>query len=217
MAHQYTGFSVSNRSTVHDCATEAAQALDKAHKAVISLARNAAGKNLKDYERWFGTFSRPNLTRVTEVVALMDYALNSGRIHFTYNEGCGATTNAAAFQPTHGWKTSKLKETLSGGTFKITMCPRFFGAMSQSSVTEQSRTETFIHELSHIVGNTEDEVHPDWNATAYGRNLARDLADNHPNLAVSNAENYGFYCMWINQDLTQPDDDMAGAFAQLFG
>lgn len=217
MAHQYSGFSVKHRSTVHDTVLEAASALDKAHKALLRLSRKASGLDLKDYERWFGTFSDGNLQRATEVVGLMDYALNSGRIHFTFNEGCGATTNAAAFQPTHGWKTAKLKETLSGGTFRITLCPRFFGAMTQSSVTGQSRTETFIHEMSHIVGNTEDEVHPDWGVTAYNRNLARDLADNYPNLAINNAENYGFYCMWVAQDRTRPELNLSDAFQNLFG
>jgi hypothetical protein len=227
MAHTYN-FLPSQRKTVETCVLQAQAALDKAYKNMLALQRKGvAGTLIADYERWFGTFGPKNLARVTEVIGLMDFALNSGRITFEYNQGCGATTNAVAFTPTHGWKTAKLKETLQSGTFRISLCPRFFGAMPQDAQDRQSRTGTFIHELSHIVGNTNDIAQnhlggaPITDAPAgftfYGRDAARLLADRFPNFAIENAENYGFYATWIMRSTATEEVDLSGAFTQLFG
>lgn len=227
MAHTYN-FMPSQRAGVEKCVLQAQDALGKAYKNMLALQRKgASGGLLADYKRWFGTMSTGNLARVTDVIGLMDFALTSGRISFEYNQGCGATTNAVAFTPTHGWKTSKLKETLQSGTFRISLCPRFFGALPQDAQDQQSRTGTFIHELSHIVGNTNDIADNHLNGaditaapvgfTFYGRDAARILADKAPNFAIENAENYGFYCTWIIRDTSEVEEDLSGAFAQLFG
>lgn len=215
MAHQYVGFNVSGRGTVDKCVTQAATALALGHKQLIELQGNPKGEGAEAYKRWFGVMDKTRLARVTSVVTLMDIVLNSGRVKFTFNQGCGATTNAVAYQPAFGWKEAELKQTLQAGNFNISLCPRFFGQLPQDAQDRQSRTGTFVHELSHIVGNTDDEVA--YGTTCYGLQMSRILADKLPDKAVNNAENYGFYATWLLQSLNaEPEEDLGGAFASLF-
>ncbi len=215
MAHQFSGFAVSGRSTLDRCVTQATKAMDIAHKQLIALQTAPNGPGIDDYRRWFGAMDKTRLARVTAVVTAMDFVLSSGRISFTFNQGCSATTNAVAFQPAHGWKQSSLQETLKSGTFEISLCPRFFGALPQDAQDQQSRTGTFVHELSHIVGNTDDEKVG--GETCYGLQWSRILADRFPDQAVNNAENYGLYATWLLRSKFVAEEDLSGAFAQLFG
>ena len=155
------------------------------------------------YELHFGTYDKARHARVTEVISLMDFAVNSASVAIQYNIGCGGNTNAAAYPPEGGWSAQNIKKVLKSGGFKMSLCPRFFGAMPQNDRMAQNRTGTFVHELSHIVGNTNDVADNHVNGapitadpvgfTYYGRANARQLADYRPELAIENAENYGFY------------------------
>ena len=214
MAHSFTGFSVSQRVDLEKIVIAATKILTQAHKDVIELQKQNAAQSLKDdYKRWFGTLTTDRLKIVTDVVTLLDYTLASGRVDFTYNgAGCNANTNAAAYRPAHGWKLAELTEALKKDTYKITLCPRFFAALPLDAEDRQSRVGTFIHELSHIVGNTEDEVVN--GTTMYGRDNARILADRFPDQAVKNAENYGFYGTWLARK-PQPEVNLADYAALL--
>lgn len=196
MAHSFIGFSVSDRTTLADVVTASAQLLSQAHKNVIELQKSQAPEQLKkDYERWFGGLTSRRLAHVTDVITLTDYILSSGRVEFSYDQGCSPNTNAVAWRPAHGWKLADLAEALKKETYKISLCPRFFAALPQDAADRQSRVGTFIHELSHIVGNTDDVVKS--GVTMYGRDNSRILADRFPDDAVNNAENYGFYGTWL--------------------
>lgn len=51
-----------------------------------------------------------------------------------------------------------------------------------------------IHELSHSMCGTKDEVHPTLGDPCYGRPLCSDLALSYPELAINNADNYEIFC-----------------------
>jgi len=51
-----------------------------------------------------------------------------------------------------------------------------------------------IHELSHTICDTDDEVYPGTTTECYGEDLCQRLALNYPEKAVNNADNYEFFC-----------------------
>jgi hypothetical protein len=66
-----------------------------------------------------------------------------------------------------------------------------FFAMPFVSLSEQSQTETFLHELSHHAAGTIDDSNGGECYTMTGVNRLKGLG---PVRAVRNAENVGFFC-----------------------
>lgn len=73
-----------------------------------------------------------------------------------------------------------------------------FGKLPRTSLglaaswNDQDRLETLLHELSHYVHGTKDELLNDGVTTAYGGQDARLLATQSADRAKTNAENWGF-------------------------
>ena len=65
------------------------------------------------------------------------------------------------------------------------------GDLVDNTDYHQSRFETLVHELSHLLMGTNDEVHD--GETAYGARAAADLAGADPDSAKNNAENWGIF------------------------
>jgi len=63
-----------------------------------------------------------------------------------------------------------------------------------------------VHELSHSEAQTNDHPHPVSGADCYGHVMCKDIATNYTNLAISNADNYEFYCeeFWEGVFETKP-------------
>jgi hypothetical protein len=225
MGHIIVGYSVAHRGIFHACLKESQQALKLARQCLQAMQRGGNPSGQHYYKLFFGDPMPNRLTRVVEVVTLMDLALNGSSVQFEYNISCGATTNAVAFTPGGGWSVQSIKDLLKSGRFRVSLCPRFFAALPQNDRMAQSRTGTLLHKLSHIVGNTNDIAEKHINGaniaaapagtTCYGRPLARQLADGWPNLAVENAENYGFFLTDLLADAArqrEPEMDLAGLF-----
>jgi hypothetical protein len=64
----------------------------------------------------------------------------------------------------------------------VHVCPGYWELPEISIEASSSKLGVFFHELSHLESGTADHV--------YGANLARALAQQYPDLAVDNAENY---------------------------
>lgn len=68
----------------------------------------------------------------------------------------------------------------------IYLCESYFRA--QDTHDFNSKLGTFIHQLTHIVGNTDDHVHADT------PEACKDLATDAPMVAIRNAYNYEYFC-----------------------
>jgi hypothetical protein len=97
--------------------------------------------------------------------------------------------NAAAYQPKSGWKTHTDMTEAQGQDFKIHLnsasneMPKY----SERNQHVQSKFETIVHELTHLILNTDDVEPP------YGETNCINKARNSPSDAQKNAENWGFF------------------------
>jgi hypothetical protein len=183
----YTGFNADQEQAMRQVVSNAGTALSKAYAAMIKNTDTAS------FTTWFGTGNRASVQRI---VQLMNYAMINGVVNISYTAGghcANGTTNAVAYAPNGVW----VQPDISGAgskvaDFNMDVCPRFLKIMALLGSENQSQVGTFLHELSHLVGNTNDEVYPG-GAVAYGATAAKRLAKDYPATAINNAENYGFY------------------------
>jgi hypothetical protein len=165
-------------------------------QASIALSK-AYGIHVKDEDRsafntWFGNGDK---NHVQNVLHRMNYAMTNGTINIYYNTvNCTINTNAVAYQPAHGWKLATVKQAASDlSIFQLDICPRLINSLTFLGSDNQSQEVTFLHEISHLLGDTLDEVNTLKNNIAYGAAEAKLLAKRNSHLAITNAENYGFY------------------------
>ncbi|MCX7685235.1 MAG: M35 family metallo-endopeptidase [Acetobacteraceae bacterium] len=139
---------------------------EAARRVRLALARLSAGEPPPEFRRWFGDApAKPVETRLRLILA----ALERGRPHDTACEqprACQGTVAAYAMPATGA----------------LGFCARFF-RMPDAGL--DSRFGTVIHELSHLVADTED--------FAYGPRRAEALARENPGLAVRNADNLQYF------------------------
>ena len=135
----------------------------RVRRAIELLAADPA---MPEFTRWFGDGS---VKAVRGRLALIHGALTRPRpedIACNSPRACEGTTVAYAI-PTTG---------------AMGFCPRFF-AMPERGL--DSRFGTVVHELSHVVADTED--------LAYGPRRAEALARRNPGQAVRNADNFQYF------------------------
>lgn len=182
----YTGFSAAQETQIKKIVSTASDALTKAYAVHIK------GSDSAEFTKWFGTGNR---NTVKEILHKMNYAMLNGNIDISYNSGghCdGGNTNAVAFMPAHGWNVANVNQA-KNVNFNLVICPRLLKIMSSLGSDNQSQVGTLLHEISHLLGGTDDETDPTTGNIAYGAAAAKNLAKNHPGLAINNAENFGFY------------------------
>ena len=119
------------------------------------------------YLEWFGAYSLSRYTTVkNHFVAIADAMANAG---VTFDCKCRQNYYAYVYpnQP-----------------YKIYLCRVFWQAPLEGT---DSKAGTLIHEMSHfdVVAGTDDVV--------YGQAGARDLADNDPNAAITNADSHEYF------------------------
>lgn len=184
----YTGFNDAQEKQIRAVVADASVALSKAYAGHVN---NNDGPL---FTTWFGTGARAT---VKDILHRMNYAMTNGSITINYSAlgNCaGGTTNAVAYSPAHGWGQASIAQAASAASnFTLDICPRLLKAMSFTGSGSQSQVGTLLHEISHLLGNTDDEVDPGNNTVAYGSVAAKRLARLYPNQAVNNAENFGFY------------------------
>lgn len=113
-----------------------------------------------------------------------------------------ATTNAEATHFDSAATKSYQGREVSGAHagVKIKLPQRFFDSLSRTQSNDQTQIETFIHELSHVAAGTKDMERADHTPNpqpCYGRVNALALAQNFPDQAQDNAENYGFFIVEV--------------------
>jgi hypothetical protein len=112
------------------------------------------------------------------------------------------TTNAEASHFNAEYTKSYQGREASGANagVKIKLPDRFFTQLKRTQSDDQTQIETFIHELSHVAAGTKDMNRPDHTTNpqpCYGRLAALALAQNFPEQARDNAENYGFFIVEV--------------------
>lgn len=184
----YTGFSESGEKQIRQIVNSASTAI------TLAFASHLKENDSDLFATWFGAGNRG---RVKDVLHLINYAMTNGSIVINYTAVgycAGGSTNAVAYPPVHGWGQATVAQARTPASqFTLDICPRLMNVMAFSGSGNQSQVGTLIHEISHLLGNTDDEIDPDTNNVAYGSAAAKTLALNHPNQAINNVENYGFY------------------------
>lgn len=82
----------------------------------------------------------------------------------------------------------------------IKLPQRFFTDLERTGSDDQTQIETLIHELSHVAAGTKDMNRADHTHNprpCYGRIAALALAQDFPEQARDNAENYGFFIVEV--------------------
>jgi len=148
------------------------------------------------YKKWFGEVVNNDTGQVPNVLSKMLNCLTSGKFKLTYDlaADCDGDTYAAAAA---GDKPETYDAISKGADFEMTICPKMWDLKRYKETEEEADTQvlTFIHELSHLAGGTDDEPHPSQaNKKAYGKQAAITLAKNNSTSARNNADNYAFFC-----------------------
>jgi peptidyl-Lys metalloendopeptidase len=159
-----------------NCTKEQRTSTDEAFTRILPIAKKAAnaveGMNVGNtsplYETWFGKANQTRLTRVQGTIGGVRDLLQRKE---TFSVEC-------------------MPQRCGNGTFALTthgmdyigLCAAFFKAPLTG---DDSRSGTLLHELTHVVADTEDHT--------YGRTNAQERAVGNPNEAVDNADNYEFF------------------------
>lgn len=186
MSNTYINFNVKERVALENAMATAIPKSDVAWKKIKSKIFDNILINA--YEKWFGVRTKDRTNRVWVVVNVVNYALNSPNI--TWKRVAGNPDFGAALMPNGGWDIQSVKQIINTKGYTVEIGDEFF----KNGVDEQ--INTIIHEISHIVVNTEDEVYISpgkLGEKAYGKKLCKLLKDNDPDKAVNNAENYGYF------------------------
>lgn len=152
---------------------------------------SASGQQLKSAE-----------AALENTIKVMHLRIAGQSFDVTY-EGTFTNTNADMLSGSHTQSgggadhTTFIDELRQDGTaparLPMRLGPNFF-AMSDRELFEQSKVETFLHELSHhAAGTIDDKV----GGECYGWTGVTRLKGLGPARAVWNAENVGFFCTWI--------------------
>jgi peptidyl-Lys metalloendopeptidase len=142
--------------------------LSSAHVALIRIANDS--KEQERFLKWFGQYNPENKQLVYNKIHAIHNAVVNRNITFR-NGGPECRIGDFAYVQ------------LNTGLAKVFLCDSFFRA-GRTGI--DSTVGTIIHELSHLIANTQDHV--------YQQIRCRGLATTNPSLARSNADNYEYYC-----------------------
>ncbi len=145
---------------------------------------------LPEYQDWFGEITKSRFDKVRRNVGIINYAIHSQKI--TWERVNGDPQNfAAALMPTGGWNEQKVKQIIDSG-YTVEIDDLFY------ATTDDETYNTIIHEISHIVANTDDETNPNTTNDAYGRVECTNLKTYNPDIAINNADSYGYFHLAFN-------------------
>lgn len=200
MGFTLSGFSVRDNVKVQNAINSSNKAIRLAYVEMKGIRRS---HNISPcYRRFFGVADANRIDKVWRVMSMMEYAAGASFIEYIRSIGRPGTY-AAAQRPKSGWSEKDVKQILDRGEFRMKVDDEFYSPTTP--VWEQ--TLTMAHELSHLVGNTDDEECPWDGEEAYGLKRVRRLAEQYPNLAVNNADSYGYYVMAVTDSLRIPTAD----------
>jgi hypothetical protein len=181
--------------------------LRELEKEIIQVLRKAselvkAGECKQTSLTWFGDKSDDWMKTLGTKLNKLASIINTKEILVTQPKLSerDLSENAAAYTPKDGWKPYTQMTEAQGQEFKIHLnsawnqMPKF----SERNKHVQSKFETLVHELTHLILNTEDIEPP------YGDINCINKAKNSPRDAQNNAENWGFFVESMRFPLLNP-------------
>lgn len=179
------------------------QTISKLSPGIMAALQAAAsscgsGKAGTQCQRWFGDSSAGFQGQLAAKLRRFRSVLNLQTINVTFASlsDRSANENAAAYEPSGGWKAYLKTADSQGQDFTMHLNEAFsrlpiYANPDVATTTGQSQFETLVHELSHLIVGTDDEkLGAD---TCYGGDLARQLATSDVTKAKNNAENWGLF------------------------
>jgi peptidyl-Lys metalloendopeptidase len=159
----FTGGCTSSEQTTLTSAVDAAIDYSTESKGYL----NGSPSGTQRYVEWFGSFTQKRWDKVKTHFKKIDAAFKTKPLTLD----CSCTSSAYAY-------------VYPNQPYKIYLCNAFWSAPMKGT---DSKGGTLIHEMSHfdIVGNTDDN--------AYGQSACRNLADNNPKAATSNADSHEYF------------------------
>lgn len=211
MGFLLSGFVVSQNVKLQNAIITANKAVEVAYKKMTTIKANSTPD--KCYTDFFGAVAPGRINTVWQRMNMIEYAMNSSFIRYNRNVGRPGTY-AAAQRPQSGWSEKSVRQILDRGEFTMKIDDAFYGANSD----RRTAALTVVHEISHLVANTDDVECPWDHKDCYELARCRRLAANYPDLAINNADSYGYFVMG-EYDSVLPsaasDDvqDLSGLFA----
>ncbi|WKN33779.1 M35 family metallopeptidase [Porifericola rhodea] len=129
----------------------------------------------RKYKEWFGSYDNARFNKVKDVYSKIKDRMEGTA--FTYvlsGSGCKRNTYAYTYK----------------GSDKIWLCDLFWKA---DPIGTDSKAGTMVHEHAHASASIDDIV--------YGQAKARKLAQDEPEKAIKNADNYEYYSEPFSDDL----------------
>jgi hypothetical protein len=160
---------------------------------IITTLRQAAriiqqGGGLAESDRWFGDSAAAWMGRLGTTLNRMASVVNVEDIQITFRSVAHRKGSfAAASAPASGWGTYTSVSGARGQNFRIALdtawnkTPLFRPAGQPAD----SMFQTLVHELSHLIIESEDHE--------YGVDPCLELARNSPYKAKENADNFGYF------------------------
>lgn len=148
------------------------------------------------YTKWFGKVTNNDKGQVPNVLSKMLNCLTSGKFKLIYNQASDCSDGKTYAAALAGDRPETYHDISKGTDFEMTICAKMWELNRYKETENEADTQvlTFIHELSHMAGGTDDEPHPTGTGKAYGKMAATALAQSNSNSARNNADNYAFFC-----------------------
>lgn len=156
-----------------------------------------AGRGTTECTRWFGGVNPDDRKKLGKALGQFRGIVNLVKIKCNYALMADRQRdeNAAAYAPDGGWAIYTDLRTAKDQGFKMRINSNFRNLKKYSpdpaNEDGQDQFETLVHELSHLIMNTDDVEYN--GQKVYGGDSARLLATNDPDKAKKNAENMGFF------------------------
>jgi hypothetical protein len=169
---------------------------------ILRVLRNASdlvkkGECKATCKRWFGddtdTWTKDlgrKLNQLASILNAKDISLHPAAFSTQSARNERSTSeNAAAFAPRGGWGeyTGMTRAQGQGFEIRLNSAWNVLPKYSPRGTSVQSKFETLVHELTHIILNTDDVPPP------YGDTNCLEKARTTPDRAKQNAENWGFF------------------------
>lgn len=190
MGHVFENFRVGDRKIMGDGLEQGSIAIKAAWETIQNVRRHPGQANFH-YKTWFGAADRLRIKYVYEALSTMHYAVSASSVKFRRMPGNAA--RAAASPPQAGWENKSVRQILDSGHFVINLYDPYFQPTAEDRGGEYGPAKTFVHELSHVVAETNEPIGT-W-PEVYGKWRCKDLAAAHPDHAIRNADNYGYFCV----------------------
>lgn len=213
MTYSLTGFSAAQNVQVQNAIALACEATDVAYKAMTAVRKTGIAS--QNYQDFFGPTDIGRIDKVWKKINMIHYAMINSSVKYLRNTG-RPKVYAAAQRPLSDWSEKDVRQILDKNEFSVKIDDMFYG----QGTDRQLAALTIVHEVSHLVANTDDVDCPWDNRACYGLDRCRRMADRYADQATENADSYGFYVMREHRSAKTPDlqldfdPDLSAFFSQ---